>query len=82
MSEAVMMALAEKIGRAEAHRMVQDAARNALATKRPLAAALKEDAVVRRHFDDTALTRLLDPAHYVGEAKDVVDRVLARAAKY
>ncbi|HUK09631.1 MAG TPA: 3-carboxy-cis,cis-muconate cycloisomerase [Stellaceae bacterium] len=82
MSEAVMMALAEKIGRAEAHRIVQDAARNALATKRPLAAALKEDAVVRRHLDDAALTRLLDPAHYVGEAKDVVDRVLARAAKY
>ena len=82
MSEAVMMALAEKIGRAEAHRMVQDAARNALATKRPLAEALKEDAVVRRHLDDAALTRLLDPAQYVGEAKDVVDRVLVRAAKY
>jgi 3-carboxy-cis,cis-muconate cycloisomerase len=82
MSEAVMMALAEKIGRDKAHHIVQKAARVALDTKRPFADALREDAVVRRHLDDAATTRLLDPAHYVGEAKDVVDRVLARAAKY
>ena len=82
LSEAVMMALAEKIGRAEAHRVVQEAARTALDENRAFATVLGENRVVQDHLDSAALARILDPAHYIGEAVDVTDRVLARAAKY
>jgi len=82
LSEAVSMALAEKIGRQDAHHRVQQAAHKALRENRSFATVLGEDPIVQRHLDHAALARLLDPAHYIGEAKDVVDRVLVRAAKY
>jgi adenylosuccinate lyase len=37
---------------------------------------------VAAHLDRAALARILDPAHYLGEARDVVDRVLQRADKW
>ncbi len=81
LSEAVMMALAEKIGRDAAHHQVQQAAAAAAKTRRPLLDVLKATPDIRKYFDDAALARILDPAHYVGEAGAVVDRVLARARR-
>ncbi|HZB93027.1 MAG TPA: 3-carboxy-cis,cis-muconate cycloisomerase [Stellaceae bacterium] len=81
MAEAVMMTLAEKIGRDTAHHVVQQACDRALEQKRPLAAALAEDAAVKPHLDRAALDRLTDPAGYLGECDAVLDRVLARAEK-
>jgi 3-carboxy-cis,cis-muconate cycloisomerase len=76
-AEAVMMALAEKAGRDAAHRLVERASHAALAGNRPLGEVLAADAAVSEHLDAKAIARLTDPANYLGEAKAVVDRVLA-----
>ena len=81
MAEAVMMALAPKIGRDAAHHLVQQACDRAIAQKQPLVDVLAADAAVSAHFDRAALERITDPASYLGEADAVVDRVLVRAEK-
>jgi len=81
MAEAVMMALAEQIGRDAAHHAVQLACDRALARQLPLVEVLAEDEVVSPHLDRAALARLVDPASYLGEAQDVVDRVVARSRR-
>jgi 3-carboxy-cis,cis-muconate cycloisomerase len=78
MAEAVMMALAEEIGRDAAHHAVQKACDRAIEQKRPLVDVLAEDGAVAPHLDRAALERLTDPASYLGEADGVIDRVLAR----
>ncbi len=79
MAEAVMMALAEKIGRDAAHHAVQQACDRAIEQRRPLVEVLAEDGAVTPYFDGVALERLADPASYLGETEGVIDRVLARA---
>lgn len=81
MAEAVMMALAEKIGRDAAHHAVQQACDRAIEQRRALVDVLAEDAAVEPHLDRAVLGRLTDPASYLGEAPAVVDRVLARARR-
>jgi len=79
MSEAVMIALAEKIGRSAAHDLVEHACDKAIQSRRPLADVLLEEPALAAHFDRPALLRLLQPEQYLGEALEIVDRVLARA---
>ncbi|HEV2547685.1 MAG TPA: 3-carboxy-cis,cis-muconate cycloisomerase [Stellaceae bacterium] len=80
MAEAVMMALAEKLGRGAAHHAVQHACARALDEGRALVDVLAQDAAVTAEFDRAALERLKEPGRYLGEALAVVDRVLARVA--
>jgi 3-carboxy-cis,cis-muconate cycloisomerase len=42
---------------------------------------LAENAEITKHLDRAALTKLCDPANYLGEAGAMVDRVLAMRAK-
>jgi 3-carboxy-cis,cis-muconate cycloisomerase len=77
LSEAVAMALAQRIGAGPAHLAVEHAAARALDAKIPFLDALAADATIAAHLDRAALTRLLDPAGYIGESGAVVDRVLA-----
>jgi 3-carboxy-cis,cis-muconate cycloisomerase len=81
LAEAVMMALAEKIGRDAAHDLVHRASDAALAENRPLADVLAEEPAVARHLDEAEVRRLLDPAGYLGEATAVVDRIVERATR-
>ena len=76
-AEAVMMALAESAGRDVAHEMVQRASRTALARGRSLGEVLAKDPTVTAHLNAKAIARLTDPTRYLGEARVVVDRVLA-----
>lgn len=77
MAEAVTMALAGKIGKARAHRLVEAASRAAIASRRGLHAVLNEDREVARHLAPEALTRLFDPIRYQGAAQALIDRLLA-----
>ncbi len=79
-SEAVSLALAERIGSPRAHAAVERAAARALDEGVPLLDALLADDDVRAQLDRPALTALLDPTRYTGEAGAVVDRVLAATA--
>jgi 3-carboxy-cis,cis-muconate cycloisomerase len=76
-----MMGLGPHIGRQYAHDLVYDICRQVLATGRPLVDLLAENAVVAKHLDRAALEKLCDPANYLGQAGEMVDRVLAGRKK-
>ncbi len=77
LGEAVMLALGDRIGRLDAHHVVEHASKEAVRTGATLFDVLAADATVSAHLSRDALARLLDPAHYVGEAHAYVDAVLA-----
>jgi 3-carboxy-cis,cis-muconate cycloisomerase len=80
-SEAVMMGLGPFLGRQYAHDLVYDICRQVVATGRPLVELLAENSEITKHLDRAALTKLCDPANYLGEAGAMVDRVLAMRGK-
>lgn len=82
LGEAVMLALGDRIGRLDAHHLVEKASKAAVQARRPLFDVLAEDPAVTRHLEAAQLRSLLDPAHYAGEAQAFVDAVLARHAAW
>ena len=76
-AEAVMMGLAPHIGRQTAHDVVYDACRAAATSRRRLADVLREDARVAQRLGADQIERLCDPAHYLGAAPQMVDRMRA-----
>jgi len=79
-AEAVMMALAEHTGRQEAHHVVAQASRAALANGTPLLHELERAERVTKHLPAARLAELTDPVNYLGSALAMVDRMLASAA--
>lgn len=77
MAEAVAMALAEKIGKGEAHLIVEAASRRAIETRQHLRSVLAEDTRVTTHIDTGTLESLFDPMAYQGVAQTLIDRLLA-----
>ena len=71
------MALAERIGKLEAHHLVEAASKKAVAERRYLRDVLASDAKVTAHLDAGALERLFDPMAYQGASQDLIDRLLA-----
>ena len=76
-AEAVMMGLAPAIGRQEAHDVVYDACRLASDKDMTLADALSADPRVSARIDRPTIERLTAPKNYLGQAGEMVDRVLA-----
>ena len=76
-SEAVMMGLGPHLGRQYAHDLVYDVCRQVVATGRPLAELLAENAEIAKHLSQAEIAKLCDPANYLGQAGEMVDRVLA-----
>jgi 3-carboxy-cis,cis-muconate cycloisomerase len=81
LAESLMMALAPKIGRAEAHHRVEAASKLALARRRPLAEIAKAEPAVAGHLTPAEIDRALDPAHYLGSADGMIDAVVAEAQR-
>ena len=77
-SEAFAMALAAHIGRAAAHSLVQEAARRASAGGTTITETLAANPEVSRHFSRAEIDRHLLAEPYVGAARTIVERVLAR----
>ena len=71
MAEAVMIALGRKLGRLEAHHVVEEATRKASAEHRHLEEVLGEDKRVTAHLDQQAIEKLLDPTAYTGLCADM-----------
>ena len=69
-------ALAERVGRAEAHRLVRDACARAVAATRPLREELLDDGAIRAHLSPAEIDAALDPAGYLGSADVFVARAL------
>lgn len=77
LAEAVQMALGARIGRQQAHQLIEKASRQAIAQGKTLREALVAEKEVTRHLKAEEIERLLDPKHYLGQAGALVDRVLA-----
>ncbi len=75
MAEAVSMALAPKLGKAAAHRLLEDATLCARSEGRTLRDTLL-DQQQQTTLTAEELDRLLDPATYLGSSSDFIDRVL------
>ncbi len=76
MAEAVTLALGARLGRLQAHHLVEQACRTAVVSGRHLRAVLAEDAQVGAELPAAELERLFDPAAYLGVATGFVERVL------
>ena len=76
-SEAVMMGLAPALGRQAAHDLVYEACRIATDERRALLDVLLDMPEVTAKLDREELARLCEPGNYVGQAPQMVDRLLA-----
>jgi 3-carboxy-cis,cis-muconate cycloisomerase len=79
MAEALSFALAAKIGKHDAHRLVEEASRKAIAEKRHLREVLGDDIRVTKHLGPDEIERLFDPLSYQGVSQTLIDRMLAKA---
>jgi 3-carboxy-cis,cis-muconate cycloisomerase len=77
MAEAVTMALAENIGKSEAHHLVEAASKKAVTEKNDLRDVLLKDPKVSAHLSADKLTKLFEPMAYQGVSQALIDRLLA-----
>ncbi|QVX15203.1 3-carboxy-cis,cis-muconate cycloisomerase [Pseudomonas congelans] len=77
LAEAVSIALAQRIGRDAAHHLVEQCCRRAVEQGANLRQVLGETRQVSEQFSSDELDRLLDPAHYLGQARHWVERAVA-----
>lgn len=80
LGEAIMLALGDKIGRLEAHGLVQEASHEAIKTGSTLRQVLSADHRVTDHLPADRLAVLLAPQNYLGQSGAYVDTVVARWA--
>lgn len=76
LAEAVTTAIADRIGRSEAHRLVAAATQRAAESGRPLREELVDDAEVREQLSIEEIDAALDPENYLGSADAFIDRAL------
>jgi 3-carboxy-cis,cis-muconate cycloisomerase len=79
MAEALSFALAAKIGKHDAHKLVEEASRKAITEKRHLQDVLGDDIRVTEHLGPDEIKRLFDPLSYQGVSQTFIDRMLAKA---
>ncbi|QIG93107.1 MULTISPECIES: 3-carboxy-cis,cis-muconate cycloisomerase [unclassified Bradyrhizobium] len=77
MAEAVAMALAETIGKSDAHHLVEAASKQAVADNKHLRDVLSSDAKVTAHLDTKRIAELFEPMAYQGASQALIDRLLA-----
>jgi adenylosuccinate lyase len=79
LSERVMFALAETMGKQTAHELVYELCMKSEEQHIPFREVLMADDRVREAIRQEELEKLLDPATYLGSAPQTVDKVLAAA---
>ena len=77
LAEAVSIVLAQRLGRDAAHHLLEQCCKRAVAQQRHLRAVLGEEPKVTAELSGDELDRLLDPAHYLGQAQTWVQRAVA-----
>jgi 3-carboxy-cis,cis-muconate cycloisomerase len=81
MTESLMMALAKKIGRAEAHRRVEAASKLALSHRQPLREIAKAEPAIAGNITAEEIDRALDPGRYLGSSEFMVGAALQDAQR-
>ncbi|KAB0653881.1 3-carboxy-cis,cis-muconate cycloisomerase [Acinetobacter bohemicus] len=79
MAEAVMMALAPKMGRLNAHHLVEKACKQAVAEQSHLQDIISSFVEVKQYFSADELTLIFKPESYLGNIQDQIDAVLKEA---
>src|SRR5216683_3853972 len=78
MAEAVTMALAEKIGKGDAHHLIEAASKKAVAEKKQLRDILAGDSTIAAQLGGLdGLAKLFEPMAYQGASQALIDRLLA-----
>ena len=77
LAEAVSIVLAQRLGRDTAHHLLEQCCQRAVAEGRHLRAVLGDERQVTEQLSGEELDRLLDPAHYLGQARVWVARAVA-----
>jgi 3-carboxy-cis,cis-muconate cycloisomerase len=77
MAEAVTMALAEKLGKRDAHHLIEAASKKAVAEKKHLRDILADDSQVIALLGGDGLAKLFEPMAYQGASQALIDRLLA-----
>jgi len=79
MAESVMIALTAKgVGRQEAHKLVQDAAKRARQKDADLTDVLVGDARIAKALTRKEIHVAMDPDHYLGAAVEIVERIVKK----
>jgi 3-carboxy-cis,cis-muconate cycloisomerase len=81
MAEAVSMTLAQFVGKAEAHRIVEQACHRAQRDGKPLLEFLVEDVNVRAHLSTSQLNEVMNPTNYLGATEEIIEQVLQKAGE-
>ncbi|MBB4368744.1 3-carboxy-cis,cis-muconate cycloisomerase [Bradyrhizobium sp. cir1] len=76
MAEAVTFALADKIGKSDAHHLVEAASKRAVAEKKHLREVLSGDSQVTAHLTPEKIAALFEPMAYQGASQALIDRLL------
>lgn len=76
LAEALMMALAPRLGRDEAYRLVQRATDRAIQSGRPLAEVAAADEQIRAVLSPGQIERVFDPSGYMGSTDHFIERAL------
>ena len=79
MAEAVAFRLADKIGKSDAHKLVEEASKKAHADNITLKQALADNPKVTAVIPAKDLSKLFDPMSYQGVAQQFIDRLIATA---
>lgn len=76
MAEAVTFALADKIGKSDAHHLIEAASKRAVAEKKHLREILAADSQVTAHLTPGKIAALFEPMAYQGASQALIDRLL------
>ncbi|MBP2603512.1 3-carboxy-cis,cis-muconate cycloisomerase [Acinetobacter calcoaceticus] len=79
MAEAVMMALAPKIGRLTAHHVVEAACKTAVAQNQHLCDVVSQLDEVKAQFSQDEIVEIFKPENYLGNIQQQIDAVLQEA---
>lgn len=79
MAEAVMMALAPKIGRLNAHHVVEAACKTAVAQNQHLSEVVSQLDEVKAQFSQDEIVEIFKPENYLGNIQQQIDAVLQEA---
>jgi 3-carboxy-cis,cis-muconate cycloisomerase len=77
MAEAVTMALAEKVGKSDAHHLVEAASKQAIKDKKHLRDVLTANAKITAQLSADKIAALFEPMAYQGASQALIDRLLA-----
>ncbi len=77
MAEAVTFALAEKIGKSDAHHLIEAASKKAVTDKKHLRDVLTSGCKITAQLGADKIAALFEPMAYQGASQALIDRLLA-----